>query len=601
MNDWQAQSGATETVLNSSSDAYDSQNGSERGSATDTLFEGSERTDDEREALSPVMILAERALVERDALRGEVARLRDALLKMESNQRMGRSASRELQELREAVELRDREVKRLKDSNVARERLLVDARTKLDEAVHARSAALAKAETRERNAHEAETTREEIKAELTQWRRRSESAELEWHRAVNAERGAAAAIEDLRGQLQEQQKQAALQQLGWDAQQSAWAEQQREFDRTRSYFAAEMARMRVQLAADETDLQTERELREQVLDEVRAQASGREHGMRFAFAELREAIAAKHQEDLGELRVQHQNTTQLWEAAVAMHHGRAEGVRRGAMFRAAEAMDALENEKQQRLAELERHRAELERHRGELEQIRLAEAERHGEEVKHLRESHEFGMSALRGKLQRELDRNKKLESDIAQERSWFELELGNLQAKNAGSVRGLTFAHSEHVEALIVVRDQAAVEVAGWLEKLQSALSQVRKEAASLRVLFEESDATRESLAQQVVQSARGASAARQRAEQLTDEIDQRSRAMAQLVAELTRATVEQHAAAAALQHGRMLPTMADVDAAIVAVSRRVPSEIGDELWSARSNIASAIFAGPSEEIEVA
>lgn len=590
MNDWRAQrqvqDRATETVLTDSQPMQGASAG-----AMDTFFESSESVDSsepyaddsqEQEHSSPVMVLAERALVERDALRGEVARLRDALLKMESNQRMGRSASRELQELREAVELRDREVKRLKDSNVARERLLVDARSKLDEAVHARSAALAKAETRERNAHEAEVVREELRAELSQWRKRAESAELEWHRAINAERGAAAMIEDLRQQLTEQQKALATRQ-------EQAAEQQREFELTRTYLSAELARLRETVQQHEQALEAERELREQVLQseadlrdrvlaDLRAESTGREHGLNFAFAEQKEAIVQAHKDELFQLRLQHQGTTQLWESAVAMHHARAEGVRQGAMFRAAEAMEQFEHEKQ----------------------LRLAEASRHGDELKQLRETHEFALSALRGKLQREVERNKKLEHDFAQERLWFERETVNLQAKTAGAIRGTLFAHRERLAEMEATRDHAAEQVAQWIAKLQDNLQQSRRDSAELRMLYEESDSTREALAQKVVESSLSAIAARARAEQLTDEIDQRSRAMAKVVAELTRATVEQHAAAQALRHGRVLPSMADVDAAIVAVSRRVPAEIAEELWGARSTIASAIFAGPVEEIEV-
>jgi hypothetical protein len=582
MNDWRAQNGATQTAL---TDSVDDVASYQRG-ATDTLFEADDRQHDQDVDASALMRLAERAVSERDALRAEVAQLRDALLHSESNQRVARGSSRELQELRDALELRDREVKRLKDSNVARERLLVDARAKLDEATHARSAALAKAETRERNAHEAESAREELKSELAQWRRRAEDAELEWHRAINAERGAIAVIEDLRTQLSESQRIAG--------------EQLRDAERTRSYLSAELARIREaqsthesELASErelrQSELASERELRETVLEAVKAEASGREHGLRFAFAEKLEQLAAEsrdsvanlkraHEEALAGLARQHEGASQLWEAAIAMHHARAEGTRRGSMFRVLETAEALEFETGRR----------------------VQEAQRHGDEVKQLREMHEFAIAALRAKLQREADRVKKLESDIAQERLWFERETTTTHARAAGTIAGLQFAHREAMATVVSDRDHAAVCVAQWLAKLDHELAKSRGDCAELRLLFEESDATRELLAQKVVESSLSAAAARMRCEQLTDEVDQRSRAMAKVVAELTRATVEQHAAAAALRHGRALPSMADVDASIVAVSRRVPAEIAEELWCARALIASAVFAGPGEEIEV-
>src|SRR5687767_3790680 len=93
---------------------------------------------------------AQDAVRERDELTAEIERLRrdseqTQQLRRQLEETRARVAkgsgvtAREVMELRESVDQRDREIRRLKDANIARERLLADAREKIDAVMHERA------------------------------------------------------------------------------------------------------------------------------------------------------------------------------------------------------------------------------------------------------------------------------------------------------------------------------------------------------------------------------------------------------------------------------------------------------------------------------
>jgi chromosome segregation ATPase len=216
-----------------------------------------------------------------------------------------------------------------------------------------------------------------------------------------------------------------------------------------------------------------------------------------------------------------------------------EGCVKGAAFRYAELARELELERA----------------------ARMCEASRQGQSMNAVREANEFAVSALRARVAREQERAKRADDELAE---------------------------------LCLVRDEAAVAIADVLATLEAKIERLEAERGLLRSMFDECDATREALAQHAVTASQRANEARAKVEELEREFEQQTRQMAELVGVLTRTTVEQHAIAGALKRGRVLPTMADVDAALVAVSRRVPEHMSSVLWGARDAIAGAVFAGP-------
>lgn len=571
----------------------DSEGGS--GDATDTHDSLATQFDSDASLSGPALLeLAQRAVSERDSLRGEVVRLREALTRSESNVRRGAGSSRELADLRDALDLREREVRRLKDANVARERLLVDARIKLDEAMAARQAALLRMEVRDRAASEAESQREHAQSDSAQWKKKFDAADHELTRALASERALTATLDEARLHLAEAERTVNALREELNETRSALAELDaaanareddhrrevasfeaaaaaREDDRRRevaSFEAAASARdeeHRRQIAA--FDARIERREIEHLaeIEELRAtlaaEREGREAALwlraterleaeRYQWASERRAMREELRaalDDADRMREEHALDLSAWRARnfEERESGEAalDGCKRGWAFRYAELSRELELERA----------------------ARMCEATRQGQAMNSVREANEFAVSALRARLTREQERAKKAEDDAL---------------------------------ALAIVRDDAAVVIAQVVHTLEARIEKLEAERASLRVMFDECDATRESLAVQTVQSSRRAIEAREKCDALESELDQRTRQMAELVGALTRTTVEQHAIAGALKHGRPLPTMADVDAALVAVSRRVPEHMSAVLWSARETIAEAIFAAPEVSI---
>lgn len=558
-------------------------------SALDTNDESVETFDstathmDSEETLSEPMLLelAQRAVAERDALREEVARLREALTQSEAHVRRGAGSSREVAELREALELREREVRRLKDANIARERLLVNARAQLDDALAARQAALIRLEMRDRAATEAESQRDAAVAEAMQWKKRLDAVEAELHRALAAERVLSASNDELRLQLSEAERTiAALRAELADTRQALTeldaVARRREIEHREAVASLlEKARLASEASARELEqrdraaAEREKELCAEIRaleerqiaalaaleDELRAQYEGRELGVRYWASEQLEQARTQWLAEMsalrGELRVlldamdrlreERELDLSTWKARnlAERENGEAalEGCNRGWAFRVAELTRELELERA----------------------ARMCEATRQGQAMNALREANEFAMNALRARLAREQERAKKAEEELIE------------------SAR---------------IRDEAAVAISEVLSALESRIEQLERERAGLQAMLDQSEMTREALAQQTVEACKRATQAHTMMERLERELDARSREMAELVGNLTRVTVEQHAIAGALKHGRPLPTMADVDAALLAVSRRVPEQVSAVLWGARDAIAAAIFA---------
>jgi hypothetical protein len=525
--------------------------------------------------------LARRAVAERDALRGEVVRLREALSKSEANARRGAGSSRELAALRECLELREREVRRLKDANVARERLLVDARVKLDEALAARQAAVLRLEVRDRAAAEAESQRDAALAEAIQWKKKFDAVDSELHRALAAERALSGTNDDARLQLSEAERTITGLRAELSETRQALAEldavaSRREIEH-RDEVAALVEKARLASESHAREIETreraaadrERAHKEEltalearhiarlatVEDELRAEHEGRELAVRYVASEQLEQARTQWLADQGALRgelrallddmdrmrEEHELDLVAWKARnrAERENGEAalEGCNKGWAYRYAELSRELELERA----------------------ARMCEATRQGLAMNSLREANEFAVTALRARLTREQERAKKAEDELVESTK---------------------------------IRDEAAVVIAEVLSALEGKIERLESERAQLRVMFDECEMTREALAQETVEACKRATEARSKCDALEREFDARTRQMAELVGNLTRATVEQHAIACALKRGRVLPTMADVDAALLAVSRRVPEHMSAVLWGARDAIAAAIFA---------
>lgn len=558
--------------------------------------------------------LAQRAVAERDALRGEVVRLREALTKSEANARRGHGSSREIAELREAVELREREVRRLKDANVARERLLVDARVKLDEALAARQAAVVRLEVRDRAANEAESQRDAALIEAAQWKKKFDAVDSELHRALAAERALSGTNDDARLQLSEAERTIT----GLRAELAETRQALTELDAVASRREIEH---RAELSALDHKARARDAAHEREIDRLTREAKEREESHRDEVS----ALNAKHGDELDTLIAKHlaeveeraeqrraeneqrveQHRAEIDTLTVRMRAER-EGRELALLYVGSERLDRERHEwhteKRSLRAELraslddtdrlrEEHALDLtawkarnsaERESGEaaiegchkgwtfryaelcreleLERAaRMCEATRQGHAMNSLREANEFATTALRARLSREQERAKKAEDELSE------------------SAR---------------VRDEAAVIVGEIFAALDARIERLDSERAQLRVMFDECEMTREALAQETVDACKRATEARAKSDELEREFDARTRQMAELVGNLTRATVEQHAIAGALKRGRVLPTMADVDAALLAVSRRVPEHMSAVLWGARDAIAAAIFA---------
>jgi chromosome segregation ATPase len=565
------------------------------------LERSAHETQFEREPSMPqsaLLELAQRAVSERDALRGEVTRLRDALARSEAAQRRsGSGSSRELVELREAVDLREREVRRLKDANVARERLLVEARTRLDEALHARSAAVTRMELRERAAIEAESRLAAALQENAALKRRLDAAESELARALSSERALSASYEDARLNVAEAERAVATLRVELAETRGALAELDVTSKRAQRDHEARVESLLAAHAAKVEAMEREQaELIERLSQRAGAELEGRERGLRFAAAEalydaearFARARAAMREEleaalaDSERVREEHQLDLVAWRsrnlAAQQEFEAHLEGAARGWAFRLAEAVRELELERA----------------------ARMCEATRQGQALNAAREAHEFALSALRGRLAREQERVKRLEEQLAESDATRDAAATLL----AEHVRGLEAELDaerafndqclEDLRRVERTRDDAAMAIAQLLAAYEARVERVESERDALRASLDECDATREALALETVEAARRASEVRAKHEALEREFEQHARQMAELVGALTRATVEQHAIAGALKRGRVLPTLADVDAALVAVGRRVPAAMAEQLWTARDAIASAVFAGP-------
>jgi hypothetical protein len=534
---------AVATVLTQASALDTNDDSLEEMDATSTQFEG------EASIAGPALIeLAQRAVAERDALRGEVVRLRDALTKSEANARRGQgSSTREVAELREGLELREREVRRLKDANVARERLLVDARIKLDEAMGARQAAVVRMEVRDRAASEAEAQRDVAVTDAQSWRKKFEAVDSELSRALASERALTVTNDDARLQLAEAERTIVTLRAELAETRQALCEldaiaSRREIEH-RAELAAIEERHRAELATIEQRTSGEREGRELALRYVASERLERE---RYEWEQARAAMRAELRaslDDADRLREEHALDMHAWKArnTAEREAGEAavEGCVKGAAFRYAELARELELERA----------------------ARMCEASRQGQAMNAVREANEFAVSALRARVAREQERAKRADDELAE---------------------------------LCLVRDEAAAAIADVLATLEAKIERLEGERGLLRSMFDECDATREALAQHAVAASQRANEARAKVEELEREFERQTRQMAELVGVLTRTTVEQHAIAGALKRGRVLPTMADVDAALVAVSRRVPEHMSSVLWGARDAIASAVFAGP-------
>ncbi|MDP3279037.1 MAG: hypothetical protein Q8Q09_27840 [Deltaproteobacteria bacterium] len=591
--------------------------------ATETMMEETELSG------SPALIaFAQRAAAERDGLRSEIHRIREAFARLESQSRMGKTPSRETAELRETLELRDREVRRLKDANIARERLLTDARNRLDEALHQRAAAVAKLDLRERGVSAIESALEEHKHELLHTRRRVAQLEIELHRAVQSERGLSAMLEDTRGQLSEaRQSLETLHSELSDTREALTMSNDAAVSREEA-LRAERARLDAQRAEE---ILVEMERREELSAELEALSVRHVHELALSESRAEEslevtrkeanerlaALCAHAKEDLAAAHVgysrglqfalheQTESALAAREALCAWHAGELLGQRFALQERVVSERDQHTATRARFMLELnamtqdcdrmvEEHaltrseltatlegttrglafvRAETQSEVASERALRMAEATRHGQAMNALREAHErslcdqdesseFAATALRTRIARETERARKLEGELE--------------------------ASAQH-------RDQCAELVAAWLTARDESIAYLQADRAELRALYEEADAVRERLAQASVDAAKQARGARERAESAERQLLERTQAISATVGILTRVTVEQHAVAGALRHKRALPTMADVDAAIAAVTQRVPEEIGEELWLARDAIAAAIFAGPS------
>jgi hypothetical protein len=490
---------------------YGSPTGVERPSrsALDTASDGDDALDGAAGTPhGPLLQLAERAVAERDALRAELASLRDALARDDGASRRA-GASRELSTLREALELREREVRRLKDANVAREQLLSASRARLDEALHERAAAMGRLEVRDRQAVEAEAQRDASVAEARSLRRKLDAIELEHARAVTSERALAASFEDARLRLAEG-------------------------DRDREALRAELADTREALAGserarDELDARTldgHARLTERIEEET-----ARVTALERTLAEVRAELSMVKDELSAERAAREAS-----DARCADGLAEREGLVRGGRFRQAEL-----------LAELSLERA-----------ARLCEASRQGQALDHLREGHAFALDALRARLAREHAARVAVEAELAE------------------------FARD---------RDGAAEVVARWIGALDARVDGLESSRRELEALYEACDQTRERLAQSAVDQARRASEARRAADEATEALAARTREMAELAGLLTRATVEQHATAAALRGGRGKPSRADVDEALMAVGARIPASVHEQLWAAREEIVRAVI----------
>jgi chromosome segregation ATPase len=299
-------------------------------------------------AEGPLMQLAQRAVAERDALREELGALREALVREDLAGRRGGSA-REVATLREALDLREREVRRLKDANVAREQLLSASRARLDEAQHERAAALAKYEARDRQAAEAEGQRDAAVLEARGLRRRLDALEGEHSRASSSERALSAALEDARLRLAERDRDVeALRAELSDTREALAGSERAGEDREARWFAerADFEEARAALKAQE------------------------EHRAR-----LEEGLA-KAQAEFTMFRIRAE--TEIAEFDTRRAHAEAEriGLVRGGSFRERELLAELSVERAARLCEASRQGQSLDRLRaqqnGEIAALRAA-------------------------------------------------------------------------------------------------------------------------------------------------------------------------------------------------------------------------------------
>src|SRR5262249_12097386 len=123
---------------------------------------------------------------ERDELAEEVTRARregggTQRLRRELGEARARPARRSLgpregMELRAAVDLRDREIRRLKDGNVSRERLLGDARDRIASLMHDKAGLEGRLVARERSAADLESRLAVVQGEIGNEKKRFDDA-----------------------------------------------------------------------------------------------------------------------------------------------------------------------------------------------------------------------------------------------------------------------------------------------------------------------------------------------------------------------------------------------------------------------------------------
>jgi hypothetical protein len=236
-----------------------------------------------------------RLLRERDALAAEVSRLRREgeqaqLLRRQLEEARARVArgggvtTREVLELRESVEQREQEVRRLKEANIARERLLIETREKLDVVMHEKAAVEGRLATRDRAYAEHDSRMAALQGELLAERRRGEearqaltalqaqlaTAEMEREAAREGGRaGAEFARREAQATEEALQRTHAMALARLQSEHAAW---RAEAEATREALTRQLEAQRLELQAELVVVREQAQVRVAALDEVHARA-----------------------------------------------------------------------------------------------------------------------------------------------------------------------------------------------------------------------------------------------------------------------------------------------------------------------------------------
>lgn len=515
-----------------------------------------------------------------DSLLSLIARERDELashadmLRREVDEMRARAARstapRELAELREQLGQREREIKRLKDSNVARERLLVEARERADRLSHERGIIEQRLALRERNALEWEGRISALSADLDAERRRTASAA----EAFASERDEARRLlEQAQTQLAFDRNRAVREQAALREQVNSLEASRREFELSQT---ARFAELTGEVAvAREALVRRERELREE--SEAR---------LVKALDERTHDLGARHQVDLaraagaasGREFALHETYSEKLRA-LAIEHAREFDD----MFAANGALGLeVERARVQGLADAEAALARLE---GRLAGERFAHAERMDDQLrKHSVESLEMQREA-QSRMNTLLDELEIANGQLAQQlESATSRHAAELAASSARHAAELAASSARHVGELEAVRVGATAQRA-TRESLESRVQELEKRVR-------ESSLQRDQLAERLAQAMARLGTARKSAGNETTQIAQEAKKLATLVGELTFAVVEQTALRSAAEHQRAKPTAFDVDDALSRVAERVPDDVAEQLWSSRDRLLESLGA---------